>query len=160
MIQRIQTVYLLVVVALHVGLYYVNFWEAEHEGIGPVIELTAGDVITHGSSAGAAEPLLNWALRLAILNGIILLFTLITIFLYKRRMTQLRITRFLLLAEVLLLVAMFYVVEQAKDILPPTDEMEFGFGIGFPILAMILIFLAGRGIRHDEKLVRSADRLR
>jgi hypothetical protein len=160
MIQRIQTVYLVIVMALHIGLYYINFWEAEHEGIGKVMEITAGDVLTPGSSISASEPLANWALRLAILNGIILLFTLITIFLYKRRMTQVRITRFLLLAEVLMLVAMFYVAEKAKDLLPPTDEMGYGAGIGIPIVCMILLFLAERRIRHDERLVRSADRLR
>jgi hypothetical protein len=160
MIQRIQTLFLIALVGLHIGLYYINFWEAEHEGIGKVMELTAGDVSTPGSSLSAAEPLANWALRLAILNGIILLFTLITIFLYKRRMTQVRIIRFLLLAEVLLLVAMFYVAEKAKEILPPTDEMAYGAGIGIPVIGMILLFLADRRIRHDEKLVRSADRLR
>lgn len=160
MIQRIQTVYLAIVIVLHIGLYYINFWEAEHEGIGKVMEITAGDVSAPGSSVSASEPLANWALRLAILNGIILLFTLITIFLYKKRMTQVRVTRFLLLAEVLILVAMFYVAEKAKDLLPPTDEMGYGAGIGIPIVGMILLFLAERRIRHDERLVRSADRLR
>jgi hypothetical protein len=160
MIQRIQSLLLLAVVLLHVGLYYITFWSAEHEGLGDVINLRVGDAVTHGSSVGAAEPLHNWVLRLAIVNGTITLLALVTIFLFRNRMLQLRLTRILLFLEVVFMVLMFYVTEQAKKMIPDTDDMNYGLGIGVPLICIILIFFAGQRIRHDEKLVRSADRLR
>jgi hypothetical protein len=39
-------------------------------------------------------------------------------------------------------------------------EIGYSFGIGAPILAMILSLVAIRMIRKDEAIVRSADRLR
>ena len=39
-------------------------------------------------------------------------------------------------------------------------EVGYGFGIGAPILAMVLSLLAIRFIKKDEAIVRSADRLR
>jgi hypothetical protein len=38
--------------------------------------------------------------------------------------------------------------------------LQFGVGLALPLLALLLQWLAGRSIRQDEKLVRSADRLR
>jgi hypothetical protein len=33
-------------------------------------------------------------------------------------------------------------------------------GTYLPLIALLLVFLAQRGIKHDEELVKSADRLR
>jgi hypothetical protein len=160
MIQRIQTLLLWIVAALHFVMYYVPYWGAEHEGLGEVMTLQVGDVVTKGSSASAADSLRTWVLGLAVLNGLILLGSIVTVFIYKNRMLQLRITRIMLFLEVIFIMVMFYSVEVAKKGLPPTDEAEYELGAILPIACIVLIFLAGQRILHDELLVRSADRLR
>lgn len=35
-----------------------------------------------------------------------------------------------------------------------------GIGLAFPLLAILFLLLAARGIRKDEALVRAADRIR
>lgn len=160
MIQRIQSLLLAAVAVLHIIAYYLPFWMVRHQGLGEVLTLTVGDVSTHGSSVSAGEPLEGWVMGLAIANGLITLLALITIFLYSNRMLQLRLTRIMLFLEVIFVFLMFYSTEKGKELVPATDEMSFQPGAFLPLLAIILIFFAGQRIRHDERLVRSADRLR
>jgi hypothetical protein len=40
------------------------------------------------------------------------------------------------------------------------QDYDFRYTIFFPLIAMLFTYLAIRGIKKDEKLVRSTDRLR
>ena len=82
----------------------------------------------------------------------------VTIFIYKKRRIQLRLTIFLLILEILLIVA--GVIYAANQIRMNSGSVTLPIRIGFPIVEIILTFLAYRSIRHDEDLVRSYDRLR
>ncbi len=57
---------------------------------------------------------------------------------------------------------MFITDNSVKAYLGPDGQVDHSYGLSFvmPIIALILTFLADRGITADEKLVRSMDRLR
>lgn len=81
------------------------------------------------------------------------------IFMYKNRKQQ---SSYCYIVIVLLIGFSFYSAETVKTIagnitLRPEN---YGLGIILPSLAIVLIFFAIRSINKDEKLVRSADRLR
>jgi dipeptide/tripeptide permease len=80
---------------------------------------------------------------------------LIAIFLYKNRKTQLRIVLLTLLVSVINLVLFF---AQTKRFVP--GEGKYDLTAVFAIFIPVLLFFALRGIRRDEKLVKSLDRLR
>ena len=85
------------------------------------------------------------------------LFSLYAIFSYKNRKRQVKLCNtciFLVLAWVIAYVLFGLVL--------PEKEMAFSpqFAACLPIVALILYLLARRGIIHDEKLVRAADRIR
>ena len=82
--------------------------------------------------------------------------SLVTIFLYKNRKRQLWIVRILLLVFILVLVYIFYIQWQANNF---RDKMAAVIYL-ITVVSGILASLAIRAIRKDEKLVRSADRLR
>lgn len=56
----------------------------------------------------------------------------------------------------------FWLVQTAKEVLGNITlrTENYGLGVILPSLAVLFIILALRGIRHDEKMIKSADRLR
>jgi len=86
--------------------------------------------------------------------GIVAVLSIITIFLYKKRSLQIKISYIMLLLLVLAYILHFIENHQ------PLVFSKIGYTFIFPFIAFIFIYLAIRGIKKDEKLVRSLDRLR
>ena len=94
----------------------------------------------------------SWTISLD--AGIVAVLSIITIFLYKKRSLQI-ISSYIML----LLLALAYILHFI-DNQQPFVFSETGYTFIFPFIAAIFIYLAMRGIRNDDKLVRSLDRLR
>ena len=149
MIQRIQSVYLLVVTILMiicmcspVGSIIANTQEISEFG-NLCITLPDG-----------TKDYATWALFTILLVASILSFG--TIFLFKKRMLQIRLTIFnsiLLIGYYLTLIA--YIFMLAED-----TTFSASWTICLPFVAIILNWLAIRGIGADEALVKAYDRLR
>lgn len=87
---------------------------------------------------------------------IVLLF--VSIFKYKKRTFQIRMNNLCILINVLLVGGVFYYstfLEKSTG-----TSSHYQFGAVFPLISIIFLFLANYNIRKDEKLIRSADRLR
>lgn len=149
MIQRIQTIYLLLVVGLLIAsmclpLGYFIDAEAVTYTFSP-LGISAGDVFQS-----------SWGLfAILLLSSVI---AIATIFLYKNRMLQIRMTIFntiLLIGYYLAFIAFYFVLK---------GDLEAAFRINWalclPLVAIILNYLAIRAIGRDEVLVKAADRLR
>ena len=78
-------------------------------------------------------------------------FSFIGIFQFKKRKRQLIIS---LSSRMLITISLFLIIFLYKE------DKQFGSGLFFMILPFIFLVLASYFIRIDEKLVRSADRLR
>ncbi len=80
-----------------------------------------------------------------------------TIFAYHNRPLQ---SKMCLLGALLVLVwyILYLVFVPFKDI--PNAHFVASFGVCLPLLSAIFLMMARQGINHDEKLVRSADRIR
>lgn len=153
MIQRIQTVYLLIIVALTVATLFL-----------PLAVLQSGDQLFVFAAAGvstmAAQPELvypTWGL-FALATAISLL-AFLTIFLFKKRILQIRLCVFnaILMIGFYALFAFFYWnLGNQKEALSLSLKIAFSF----PLVCLILNYLAIRNIGADEALVRSLDRLR
>ena len=149
MIQRIQSVYLLAVTILMiicmcspVGSIITNTQEISEFG-NLCITLPDG-----------TKDYATWALFTILLVASILSF--VTIFLFKKRMLQIRLTIFnsiLLIGYYLTLIA--YIFMLAED-----TTFSASWTICLPFVAIILNWLAIRGIGADEALVKAYDRLR
>ena len=92
--------------------------------------------------------------------GVCAVVALVTIFLYKKRNMQVRFCSIMLAAQGLFYVIFFFVFYWKYHL--PLSEFSKHVGITFvfPMIAIILLSLTIRGIKKDEKLVRSLDRLR
>ena len=79
-------------------------------------------------------------------------FSLVTIGLYKNRRLQMKIC--------IVTMILFFSTFISTSYLTAALGCTVGFGSVVPLLSAVLALLAWNGIKKDEKLVRSADRLR
>ena len=156
MIQRIQTLYLTLLVILMVLLYCF-----------PIATFISGtetfelDLFGIRSLTHEGNPIVStiWMGILAILCTLI---PLITIFLYKRRWAQIRlcIIEMILLGGLQLFV-LFYIYRTYTGIQDIAQHaIRYSLIDVFPFIGIILTYLAFRGIARDEALIRSLNRMR
>ncbi len=151
MIQRIQTLYLFVVFLLMgaMCLFPLANFIRETE----MFRLTAWGVRTVGEYP-VYEPRLIY---MSILLGLSTLLPLVTIFLYKKRLVQIR----LCFMEIVFLVGMqVYAVIYLYRCYLISDKIVFSLVDIFPLLGIVLTWVALRKIIKDEALVRSLNRIR
>lgn len=136
MLQRIQTVYLIISALVMGALYY---WF-------PTVSDEAGNAII-----SREEPLVLG------LIGISVLLTIITIFNFKRRKGQFVLNRLTIISNFVLLGVFVY---RSLTLSGETLVSEKGIGVLFPIISIVFLVLANKAIKRDEDLVKSVDRLR
>ena len=155
MIQRVQSVYLFMMALLSSLLIpgsFLNFTEKT----GSVIRVSFNEVVR--DNAGKATELVEKLMPLSVLIVLIPVISLATIFFFKKRKFQLRLSRFLILLAGILVVVIIHV---CLSIVTKFDaEIIPGFKMILPVLILITSILALRGIRKDDRLVKSYDRLR
>jgi intracellular septation protein A len=95
-------------------------------------------------------------LSIAAFAALILIIHLVALFMYKKRIRQMRILVFAILL-MLGLFGMFYFFTYYSF---SGAEISFKITVVFPLVAIILDYLAIRNIGKDEALVRSIDRIR
>lgn len=136
MIQRIQTVYLLLAAIVSGGL----IWVVEHYNDGEGNEFVGMDESLYFSIFTVSAVM-----------------AVIAMFLFKNRQLQTVVNRLNLLLNLFILGVYVY---RALMMSGETAVSEKGIGMFIPILSIVLIVLANKAIRKDEQLVKSADRLR
>ena len=160
MIQRIQTLYLLLVVALGITLCFVpvvQFVTPDGAEVVRAWQLTAlGMTETTVTELPAIQLNGLWGLLLA--SIIIPVMALVDIFLYNKRLLQARLNIFtimLCLGYYGVLAIYIYLAKLMIDV----DVYVMGWAC-LPLVCLVLTVMATRRILKDEAMVRAADRLR
>ncbi len=84
-----------------------------------------------------------------------------SIFLFKNRSTQMKVVRLAILLQIVLIALIFFVYASIIETnLAASPDYLDETGIYFTLVSLVFLILANRSIMKDEKLVRSADRLR
>ena len=150
MIQRIQTLYLLAVVALGIALIWL-----------PVVQLVtpedAAELQVYELSALGGAPIQGvWGLLVTTI--LIPLLALIDIFLYRKRILQARLNIF----TVMLCLGYYGVLAIYIWLAKMSLGLEWHIlpYASFPLVCFVLTLMATRRILKDEALVRAADRIR
>ena len=150
MIQRIQSVYLLVVTILMIVCLCLPVGSIVGSD-NSISEFTNLCIAT----ADGVKDYAPWALFVLLLLVAGLNF--FAIFLFKKRMLQIRLTIFstiLLIGYYITLIAFTYLM------LPNDSSFSASWSVCLPFVAIILNWLAIRAIGADEALVKAYDRLR
>jgi hypothetical protein len=162
MIQRIQSVFLFVVVILGVVIFLfpIATFYSDTEFIKFFLCSVRDQAPDPFNEMSTASRVSNWIypLALSILQVVIVLITLITIFKFKRRPLQIRLNYLNIFLTVLMIGGIFYFSTILEESIGTTAQ--YGIGGVFPLVSIILFFLSNIFIKKDERLIRSADRLR
>ena len=149
MLQRKQTIFL----AASILLFFASF--TQPFGTIGTYELHNYKVIAHDGSEAADISTYYFSIPFAIASII----SAIAIFMYSNRQRQMAIVRlsFIFYAASFALMSL-YIMDAVKVLTPE----PFALGISFflPFAAFFLNLIALRGIKKDEQLVKSLDRLR
>ncbi len=153
MIQRIQTIYLFLSSLAIYGLFLfpiVNILSAI--GAKKIMVTGVYEIINNQVAQTAPFTLLTIA------TAVIGLIPLVLIFLFKNRKQQ----TMLVYGNVFLVIGFsFWLAQTVKSAAGKELEIsDYSIGAGLTSVAILFLVLAAKGIMRDEKLVKSADRLR
>ena len=136
MIQRIQTVYLLLASIVSAGLIFVfHLWTTKEN----VRLFAQGELLYFSMFLGSG------------------FLSLISIFMFKNRKSQFVLGRLNIILNFILLGLLVY---QSLNLSGETTISEKGIGMLLPIFSIVFLALANKAIKKDEDLVKSVDRLR
>ena len=153
MIQRIQSIYLLIVTIITSILFVtpLNILRLPNAEI-KVSILGLFSVINSEST------LITPLYPLLALTSIIIIIAFVSIFLFKNRKIQMRLSLYNSVLGLSLSFISIYFITQEANI--NHTQISFSIGLLIPIIGAIFSFLAFRAINKDDKLIRSVDRIR
>jgi hypothetical protein len=155
MIQRVQSIWLFFSTAAIISLFLFPYLQILNiNGTAQIIKVT-GVYENIGGQSMQTKPFL----LLTIATVLLALIPFSIIFFYKDRKKQMALCY---VAIVAIICFSFWLVQNAKAEMGNSQlNLEnYSVGVILPSAAILFIFLAIRGIKYDEKLLKSADRLR
>lgn len=155
MLQRVQTIWLFFATAAIFSLFLFPYLQTFNtDGSVKALKVTG---IQENVGGQIVQTEAFTALTIA--TVIIGLIPFVTIFLFRNRKKQMTLCY---VSIVSILGFSFWLVQTAKTALGgiTLQSENYGLGVILPSLAVFFTVLALRGIRRDDKLIKSADRLR
>lgn len=156
MIQRVQSIYLLLATLVLLGLYVFPLVHNVN------INGTISSISVHGvyQELVDAKQYTVEFIAIKILTAPVALLPTLIIFFYKKRKQQIA----LCYSTILVIIGFsFWLAQTVKGVTTEGIELQFanmGIGMFLSSIAILLVIFALKAIQRDEKLVRSADRLR
>lgn len=172
MIQRIQTLYLLIVATLLAVVLFAPLakFTVVSDGQTATYALTAQGmkeyvpetVVDGVIQAPAGEEYILRTPYMVVLVALGALLALVVVFLFRNRLAQIRFCFVeMVLAGGTQVFAAFYIYRAYHTLQLYGDSTTvFSLASVLPLVALILCYLALRGVMRDESLVRSLDRIR
>ncbi len=157
MIQRIQSIYLFIAVVLLTYTFFGAFFTFNDGMI--VLDSFSCKTVAPGNLL-TVEYFKTWPL--AVINGLAAFISLVTIFLYKNRTLQIRLTIYTILIllgfYILLVYYRYFGMPKVVDAIIISSKMKIQAIL--PAIAAVFVYMANYAIRKDEAKVRAAERFR
>jgi len=152
MLQRIQSVYLLGAFVLSILMF-----------TGPLAQFSteSGMVLVKHSGAftedGLRLDMATWPMTVMFI--LVSLLSFFTIFSYKNRVRQIRMSIFLMIVDAGMVGMIYYFTRFAFRYFGGINNL-FQWRLVLPLIMLVLFYMAFKGIQKDELLVKSYERLR
>jgi hypothetical protein len=156
MIQRKQSLFLLLAIIASLSFLTGGYLELSNSASGydAVVKFSGMYLF----SAGNVNTITSHLLPVPVISVLVPILGVIAIMFYKNRKLQKKVILFNILIESILIISIFIlllpVVQHNSAILKP------GYRISMPFLSLIFLILAYLGVKRDDELVKSYDRLR
>ncbi|MFT6844822.1 MAG: hypothetical protein ACJAUV_001010 [Flavobacteriales bacterium] len=152
MLQRVQTIYFLLAFAATLCFLFLSLATINDE-----LVIYANEALLNGKSLNTAH-LPSWLYY--ILPLICVSFISFCITKYKNRPLQIKLCGASLLLSTVLAVLNFIQLDKLRLHEMPEGTITYGVGSYLPVMAIAFLILGYRGVKKDEDLIRSVDRLR
>jgi len=156
MIQRIQSLYLLISAVLTGSFIWLNLATLANDSI--TYSMTFNGIAQSATTSDEPLQVLYNSWPLALLVILTTAISLIALFMYKKRMLQIRIVGMNAALQLGLFAMVFYLGQTSASNLEAV--ISYHLPVAFPLVAVVLSILAIIAIGKDEALLRSFNRLR
>ncbi|MEO9965150.1 MAG: DUF4293 domain-containing protein [Reichenbachiella sp.] len=163
MIQRVQSIFLVLVAACMIGLMFFPIWNKVDREKNEKVELTAFsfehtklDIETKEINVLSEGQTFYIAILALMAAGL----ALYSISRYENRLLQMKLGALNSLFMGAVMGLSVYHVYQAERMIAPLEQGNYLISFYLGVSALLFNLLSNRFIRRDEKLVRSADRIR
>lgn len=162
MIQRIQSVFLFISAAVMIAVVFLPLWGKVDMNSSELVTLNAFKLTFENFDESGSKTLVlaKDTFYIAILALISAGIALFSIFQYKNRLRQIQLGALNSLFMGGALGLTYYFSTKGEALLANGQQGVFQLGFYIIAVALLMNSLANRFIRKDEKLVRSADRIR
>ncbi len=162
MIQRIQSLYLVIVLALSIAsfcfplaIFETDKYDASEYNLIP-------EAVSVETTSLPQESIAWNAIFFPVASGIL---ALVAIFLYKNRPLQMKITAFgFLLSTIYVGMLLLWIISSQETALAEQQvqvtKTIYGISTYLPMAQVLFFILAQRAIKKDEKMVRDSERIR
>jgi hypothetical protein len=148
MIQRIQSIFLFASLCFLAPMFFVTVADLAHLS-GEVYAFNLTGFFQTTQTVNRQYSLMLFGVLICVVN-------LVAIFLYRNRSLQMRLCVYNIIFIAGLLGVMLFILLGVKQI----ETVSYHLPVVFPVISIILHYLAYRGIRKDELMVRALSRLR
>jgi glucan phosphoethanolaminetransferase (alkaline phosphatase superfamily) len=160
MIQRIQSVFLLLMAITMMMMLFFPIW-VKGDPEGEMVILNAFNLSFEDHSGLIKEVISQKSvIYISIFALISAAISLYSIFQYKNRLTQMKLGLLNSVVGILVVGGAFYAMTKGKAMVSPDDVENFKLGFMLPVIALLFNSMANRFIRKDEKLVKDSERMR
>ncbi len=161
MIQRVQTLYLIIAVILWSILFFFPILTFEGGGNSLIISVSSAE-LSRGDGSGLENP---FSYLPMIVLAMAITITSVAVFLYGKRKIQVFVSLMGMFLGLLFLILLgIEGFNGSKEFLAEYPQLEISafrsLGLMIPVASLLFILAAVRGIRKDEELVKSLDRIR
>lgn len=145
MIQRIQSLWLLLAGLLNTGILFFDLYRY--------------NIVLDGLSITKSLKVSDHYVSL-VMVVLIALLPIVALFMFTNRKKQMGITVISMISCMLFISMTLWRVTGINKLVPPPSSGNYWIGAVLPVIAILFLILALSGIKKDEKLVKSMDRLR
>lgn len=150
MIQRIQSLYILLAFFLGLISLYIPWVTYQQSDVSFVFKLFSSDQAVLSAMLTSTMVAVFCAIALGSLIS------------FKNRKRQMMLVKVTMVIALLVISAFAFDHYQNIQVLKVDGELSMNYGLPavFPVINLILLWLAHRGVKKDEDLIKSVDRLR
>jgi hypothetical protein len=158
MIQRIQSIFLFLIGVCMVIMLFTPLWTKTVMSSGEVAQLNVIS-LSYSKQSQVVSKMPTFYVGILCIASLVLAY--VSLFSFKNRMLQIKLN----LINSLVMVGVFgccafLIFVKGESLFAPSTRGSMELGLFMPAIALVFNSLANRFIWKDEKLVRSADRLR
>ncbi len=157
MFQRIQTLFIIGAFAACAACFFLPFWVYASTNPDYVYQISLFSIKL---ISGNEQIIDLGTLPILVIICVSTILTIVSLFSFKNRQRQIKINNYNVFLTILFIGTIYLWIPHMLDGFLRTAVPHWQFGLILPLITMVFLIIANVFIKKDDKLVKSADRLR